>query len=567
MKSIFSFLFFFSIAHLSAQNIKAADEFYKNQQWGKAAIEYQKIANSNPYNGLYWHRLGYTLIKKNKLMEAVTAFEKARPLLPSPKNATYNIACCYSLLGKKKEALHWLKLAYNEGYTNIHSIREDSDLKSIKGTKEFEAIFSPPKPNGLNRDEQWCFDIEYLDQLFKEKHFDLYHDVSKEEWQRKIHEIEKNVPHLSDDEIVGELMKLIAMVKDGHSNIFPASGQLYFPQVAGHSHAFQGLNQKWQPSVFPIQFEIFDDGVFVMAASPEHKKWVGAKVLKVGSVDIAEAVEKTLDYIGQDNSMQGKMMGVKLLRMREFYEWIKIFNKKEESSFLVELPDGKQLNMKLKTHPIEKDKNISWASMNDLATKSIPLYLQKQNKNYWFQYLKDEKIVWLQYNVVRDFYHGQNLESFAVEVFDFIEKKEVDALIIDVRNNLGGNSFLNRSFVNRVMASSKINQLGKLFVITGRRTFSAAMNFATDMEKLTNALFVGEPTGSSPNNYGEHNPFQLPFSKVQGSYSSHYFQGGFSSDDQRPWIAPDIVANMASNDFKKNIDPAMVAILEYLNKE
>ena len=116
------------------------------------------------------------------------------------------------------------------------------------------------------------------------------------------------------------------------------------------------------------------------------------------------------------------------------------------------------------------------------------------------------------------------------------------------------------------MESRKIDQRGKLFVITGRQTFSAAMNFATDMEKLTDALFVGEPTGSSPNFIGEHNPFQLPFSKIQGSCPTRYYQGGFSSDDHRPWIAPDIIANLSSNDFRQNNDPALGAVLTYLGK-
>ena len=44
---------------------------------------------------------------------------------------------------------------------------------------------------------------------------------------------------------------------------------------------------------------------------------------------------------------------------------------------------------------------------------------------------------------------------------------------------------------------------GHLFVIIGRRTFSAAQNTVNMIEKNTNATFVGEPTGSRPNFVGE----------------------------------------------------------------
>jgi hypothetical protein len=35
--------------------------------------------------------------------------------------------------------------------------------------------------------------------------------------------------------------------------------------------------------------------------------------------------------------------------------------------------------------------------------------------------------------------------------------------------------------------------------LTSPQTFSAAMNFATRLERETDALFVGEPTGGAPN--------------------------------------------------------------------
>lgn len=43
---------------------------------------------------------------------------------------------------------------------------------------------------------------------------------------------------------------------------------------------------------------------------------------------------------------------------------------------------------------------------------------------------------------------------------------------------------------------------GKLVTLIGRMTFSAAQTFAARIDQWTNTTFVGEPTGSRPNHYG-----------------------------------------------------------------
>jgi hypothetical protein len=45
--------------------------------------------------------------------------------------------------------------------------------------------------------------------------------------------------------------------------------------------------------------------------------------------------------------------------------------------------------------------------------------------------------------------------------------------------------------------------------------------------------------------------------------SNRYWQDAYS-DDYRPWIAPDLVAELSSTDLRTNRDPAMDVIREYL---
>ena len=101
---------------------------------------------------------------------------------------------------------------------------------------------------------------------------------------------------------------------------------------------------------------------------------------------------------------------------------------------------------------------------------------------------------------------------------------------------------------------------GKLFVIVGRGTFSAAMGLSIDLERHTKAIFVGEPTGSSLNAIGEMNPVTLPYSKMSGSIAS---VGGGNSADTRTWIAPRLYTPLSFEAYRAKRDPALEAIVAY----
>ena len=68
------------------------------------------------------------------------------------------------------------------------------------------------------------------------------------------------------------------------------------------------------------------------------------------------------------------------------------------------------------------------------------------------------------------------------------------------------------------------------------------------------------PTGSRPNFVGEGTYFILPYSKIRITCSSRYWQHVVSTD-KRPWVQPQIAAEMSFEDFAQNRDPCMDAIL------
>jgi tetratricopeptide (TPR) repeat protein len=85
---------------------------------------------------------------------------------------------------------------------------------------------------------------------------------------------------------------------------------------------------------------------------------------------------------------------------------------------------------------------------------------------------------------------------------------------------------------------------------------------ATHLDIHTNAIFVGEPTGGSPNHFGDAMTIKLPNSGVPVRIATLRWQDS-DPRDRRPWVAPDIAAELSSADYFAGRDPPLAAIREY----
>lgn len=63
-------------------------------------------------------------------------------------NAYYNLACTYSLINDKPQALANLEKAIRAGYTNYANIAQDTDLDNIRGEEAFKTLVQPLREIG-----------------------------------------------------------------------------------------------------------------------------------------------------------------------------------------------------------------------------------------------------------------------------------------------------------------------------------------------------------------------------------------------------------------------------------
>lgn len=116
------------------------------KNWKLAEEKFRTITRLNEKDGRAWFMLGYSLHAAGKLDEAITVHRRAAEFPGVKKTALYNLACAYAHQGDQDRALEALQQAIDAGFIARKSIREDSDLKSLKDDPRFLKLVELTKP-------------------------------------------------------------------------------------------------------------------------------------------------------------------------------------------------------------------------------------------------------------------------------------------------------------------------------------------------------------------------------------------------------------------------------------
>ena len=135
----------------------------------------------------------------------------------------------------------------------------------------------------------------------------------------------------------------------------------------------------------------------------------------------------------------------------------------------------------------------------------------------------------------------------------------IDQFIIDLRLNGGGDNTAYASLLDFISEDPFFEEKGRLYILIGRATFSAGINLVTDAELNSNAILVGEPTGGSPNQYGDPEGIVLPNSKVRARISTIYWNK--IEEDNRLDHRPNISVPLNSKDYFMKRDRALDTII------
>jgi len=528
--------------------------------WAEAALLWAAVTAANPVNGDYWARLAEARFAGQDYEAARQAYEKVlalgvRPVyqvqyredLPelTPGEVAYRIACCQAALGHRQEAIDALASALDRGFHDLGRAKDEEFFKPLHDDPRVRDLLGIIDTDGLTRDQGWRADLRLLAREIKRRAYAPFAVIPETEFDRAVARLDREIPALEDAQILVGMMKLVRYLDDGHARVAP------------------GRENTELSRILPLDLFLFPEGLFVIAVGPGYEHLLGARVEKIGRHTAAEALTALDPVVVRDNDQQVTFMAPALLRSTAVLRGLGIIDDLAHATLAIRSADGTSSDVRVDAEPVEFRWDRyppGWTMLADtVPAQPRPLHLRHRELPYWFEYLPSADLVYFQFNAVLD-HPAETFAAFCDRLFGFIRDRHPARLVIDMRWNGGGNTFLSQPLLHHLIACPAINRRGALLVIIGRLTFSAAQNTVTAIERETDAIFVGEPTGSRPNFIGEVIEFELPYSKLRANAADLFWQTSWPGD-RRTWIAPDVYAPPTFGAFSRNQDPAMDAIM------
>lgn len=398
---------------------------------------------------------------------------------------------------------------------------------------------------------KWEEDLRFAQAQAAEQHPNLFHHITQEQWESAFDTLVTQLPTLEHYEIAVALAAIVARVQDGHTRLtLPLGPDMDFMQ--GHSNTPDPKVDALLFHQFPVRFFIDGTGVYIREIDVRHAAAVGSRVVKIGSLSTDDAIAAVSPTVRHDNEMQLLYHLPMHLVLAEILCACGVI--RDTQHLTIEVASAKGGTDSIELTAVPHGQTVEWTDAR--STAPAPLYLRNTDENVWFTRIEDSPVLYVQFNEVYDG-EEESLGEFADRLGQAIANQQIGALIVDLRNNRGGDASLSLPLLHAILCS-KVNEAGKLFTLVGRTTFSAAMMFALDLERHTETLFVGEPTGSTPNHYGDSRKILLPNTGLTLRVSTRYHQNDFT--DNRPWIVPHLPAPLTMSDYVNGSDPAVEVV-------
>ncbi|HJQ35333.1 MAG TPA: hypothetical protein VJ866_24490 [Pyrinomonadaceae bacterium] len=410
-------------------------------------------------------------------------------------------------------------------------------VKAFLSSDEYKARFGAPPPLGA---ERWRQDLQVLATQLPLLHKNAFFHVSPAEFEQAVADLDRDIPSLQDHEIVVRLMRIVALVGDSHTSLYTGSSPEQF-------------------KTYPLKLYQFGDGLYATAAAAPYGDVLGARLARIGETDAQQAYASSGDLVPHENGQWLKALVPALLASPEALHAQHFLPDLYTGHFVFQDASGREFAVDMA--PVSARENVDWVALPDPVQTPAPSYRKHPELNYWFEYLPDSQTLFFQYNKCQNA-PGMPFTQFMQTMFASAASQQVARVVVDLRNNTGGDSSVLQPFIVALKSDPAFNQRGKIYVVTGRLTFSSGMLNAITLRQQTNSILVGEPTGGKPNSYGEVRSFLLPNSGFSVFYSTKFFTTVAGDPSS---LAPDVFVDLQSDDYFSGRDPVLQAILSAQN--
>jgi hypothetical protein len=370
--------------------------------------------------------------------------------------------------------------------------------------------------------QAWRMDLEVVRTKLPKLHLNAFHALPRAEFDQEMRTLEADAARENPDARFVGLMAALNRIGDGHTGVVAPPDRAYFP----------------------IEIRRFGDELRVSRAAPQAKMALGARVLAIGGLPAEEVLHRTLSLTPADENPPLRLaLATNYLSVGLILHGLGIIPQRSQANYQLQQDGGAPFDVTLSSTP-SRDKSDWLRSYQKPALADL-----NPDSPFWCTAAPRARAVYC------DFRAYDGLDARARSMFDLLKSSHADKLIIDLRQNGGGDYTVGEADLIRPIAKlAPINRKGHLFVLIGPETFSAAMNNAAQFRSKTAATLVGETIGEKPNSYQEPRELVLPNSHLVVRYSTRWYAFQPHGPNE---ISPDVRILPSWADYASGRDPAV----------
>jgi hypothetical protein len=341
------------------------------------------------------------------------------------------------------------------------------------------------------------------------------------------------------------LMARLAWFHDGHTTMY----------VDGRVGPDGMIKAPGFDLTLPIATNPFFDGLYVTAAKGEGAPLLGARITRVDGVAI-EKILRSFEAMWPGNNPTRAHHDADLIPRPAVLRGARLARPAGVSAPVTVEAEMHGSLVKAVLRPRADARE----GLVPLPRKPFPIETWRPGQASNFVHAEGHTLV---ISFDRLFGSKESILGFVREAFEAMESPALERIVLDLRRNDGGDNRLGEG-LRKHLERSRFNRPGGLYVLIGPHTFSAAQNLTSRIERETWAVFVGEPSGASPNHEGDARPFQgAGFSAYVSTlpwFDSHPY-------DKRIWTMPDLLVPLRFADWTAGRDRAMEAAFAHVNDQ
>jgi hypothetical protein len=430
------------------------------------------------------------------------------------------------------------------------------------------AYLKPISPDELKED------LDFLFKTIEEVHPNMYAYISKEDFFQLLNQLYKQVAHpMNRIEFFKLVAPVVASLENGHTQLYPPDKD------------FRGYLNKGG-KIIPLEFRWDGQNLILDKNYGPQELPVGGRVLEINGQDANELIAKFARYFPDEFRNNNPGWAAKGLI----------------HCLWLEYGQTERLNIRIRpVNGIENAYNVKGIPFSQFQACKNEQQVHKQQL-YSYRYIPEYNTGLIE---LRGFHNSAQYKDFLEKTFRQLKAKITANLIIDIRQNPGGNTSAGDVFLDyltdkpfrqyeeyRIKASAQVMGLpyikehlpddvkigavvtppssfrkpkdnpntlrfnGRKFVLIGQVTFSAANAFASAVKCFNIATLIGEETGGTTTCYGDIFRIDLPNSGLSAACSMKYFVEAGGKPDGRG-VLPDYEVKQKPEDTAKGVDTVL----------